>query len=75
MSESDEEFELEDLGIEIHCPDCGNEMVNDGDSLTLAESPRATMLECGNCHKISQWEFSGDPIQIKQVPVTWGENL
>jgi endogenous inhibitor of DNA gyrase (YacG/DUF329 family) len=65
-------FALADTGIRIHCPNCGNELVHDGNSLTLAESPRGAMFECGRCTKISQWEFTLAPFTLKQVPVTWG---
>lgn len=72
MTDYDDEFRLEDLGIEIHCPYCGNGMVNDGNSLPLAESPTGAMLECGVCAEISQWEISGDPLIARQVPVSFG---
>ena len=75
MSESKTDFKLEDLQIKINCPKCGNEMVHDQNSLPLAESPRGAMLECGQCKEISQWEFSGEPLKAKQVPVTWGKEL
>ena len=71
----DNEFRIEDLAIEIHCPKCFNEMVNDGDSLRLAESPRGVMLECGVCSEITQWEITGSPPAAREVPVTWGRNL
>ena len=72
---SDDDFQIEDLDIEILCPKCGNEMVHDDNSLPLAESPRGVMFECGQCEEISQWELSGDQTTAKQVPVTWGGNL
>ena len=74
-SHEEEDFRIEDSGIEIHCPKCGNEMVHDGNSLTLAESPRGVMFECGGCGEITQWQISYDPLTIKQVPVTWGGQL
>ena len=70
-----EYFTIESLPIEIHCPDCNNEMVHDQNSLPLAESPRGVMFECGKCQKVSQWSISGDPMNVKQVPVTWGKKL
>ncbi len=71
----EDEFRIEDTALEIHCPACGNEMVHDGDSLRLAESPRGAMLECGRCGEISQWEFTLEPRTLRQVPVTWGGSL
>jgi Zn finger protein HypA/HybF involved in hydrogenase expression len=72
---SEEDFTIGSLPIKIHCPKCKNEMVHDQNSLALAESPRGAMLECGKCQEISQWEFTGDPIEVKQVPVTRGKKL
>ena len=72
----DDEFQIEELGIEINCPGCGNEMVNDDSTLPLAESPRGAMLECGVCCEISEWRFEGDPLTARQVAVKWdGENI
>ena len=66
-------FRLEDLPIEIACPKCGNEMVRDPTSLPLVENRRGALIECGECGAISQWSFSGDPIEARQVPITWGK--
>ena len=66
---------IETLGIEIHCPNCGNEMANDGNSLPLAEAPCGAMLECGNCQTITSWEFSLDPFEVRQVPNQWGGRI
>ena len=71
----DEEFAIENLGIEIHWPYCHNEMVNDGNSLPLAESPTGAMLECGVCSEISEWKISGDPPVAIQIPVSFGGNV
>ena len=68
----DPDFNLENTNLEIHCPACQNEMVHDGESLPLAESPTGTMFECGTCGEISKWEFTLVPRTIRQVPVTWG---
>jgi endogenous inhibitor of DNA gyrase (YacG/DUF329 family) len=76
MSPQDpEEFQIDQLDIEIRCPKCGNEMVHDQNSLPLAESPRGAMFECGKCEEISQWEFTLDPFVLRQVPVTWGGSV
>jgi hypothetical protein len=61
MTEYDEEFRIEDLGIMIYCPACGIELVNDPDSLPLAESPTGVMFECGQCELITGWKISGNP--------------
>ena len=73
--EAEDDFQIEDLSVEIRCPKCDNEMVHDSDSLPLAESPRGVMFECGQCAEISQWELSADQTSAKQDPVTWGGNL
>ena len=69
---ADELFALASSGLQLHCPQCANEMVGDDRSLTLAESPRGAMMECGQCGEISQWRFDGTPLRATQVPVTWG---
>ena len=67
---------LEDLPIEIHCPNCGNEMVHDGNSLQLAYSPRGAMFECGKCEEITQWRFTLDPFVLERVePIIWGGHV
>lgn len=71
----DEEFELARTGIQIHCPKCGNELVHDGNSLTLAESPHGASFECGRCREITQWKFTLEPFTLQQVPVTWGGSV
>ena len=70
-----DDFMLQDQAIEIHCPHCGNEMVHDPNSLTLAESPRGAQLECGKCEQITEWRFTLNPFVLQQVPVTWGGTL
>lgn len=67
-----EDILVEKLGLTIHCPHCGKEMVGDGNSLILAESIRGAQFECGSCEQLSQWLFEGDPIRVKQVPFQWG---
>ncbi len=71
----DTEFELEQPDIEIHCPHCGNEMVHDPNSLTLAEAPCGAMLECGNCTEITSWRFTLEPFLLRQVPNKWGGKI
>jgi predicted RNA-binding Zn-ribbon protein involved in translation (DUF1610 family) len=72
----DDDFVLEDLHVEIHCPKCGNEMVHDGNSLQLAVSPRGVMFECGRCAEITQWRYTFDPFTLERVePITWGGHL
>ena len=73
--EDSEEFYIEDLGIEIHCPKCNNEMVNDGNSLVLAEAKCGAMLECGNCEEITSWRWTLDPFVLKQVPNEYGGSI
>ena len=70
---SEEEFRLHRTTVEIRCPKCGNEMVHDSNSLTLAESRTGAMFECGRCGQITQWRFTLDPFALTQVvPITWG---
>ena len=38
VEDDEDDFTLADLGIAIRCPKCGNEMVSDGNSLSLAYS-------------------------------------
>lgn len=71
----DEDFTIGAFEVKIHCPKCGNEMVHDGNSLVLAESPRGAQFECGRCEEFSQWSFSWDPFVATQVPLTWGGTL
>ena len=66
---------IDRLGIEIHCPHCGNEMANDGDSLPLAEAPCGAMLECGQCGEVTSWRFSLKPFVLRQVPNEWGGQI
>ena len=76
MDEDEEDFCIEDLGIEIHCPKCGNELTKDPDTLPLAESPTGAMFDCGKCQEISQWRFTLEPLSIEQVvPITWGGDV
>jgi hypothetical protein len=64
---------LADLGIAIHCPKCGNEMVRDGNSLSLAYSRKGAMMECGRCGEITQWRFTLNPFVLERVEsITWG---
>jgi hypothetical protein len=73
---SADDFRIEDLGIGIHCPGCGNQMVGDGDGLVLAESPTGVMFECGRCALISQWRILDDPPRAERVlQITWGEHV
>jgi uncharacterized Zn finger protein len=73
MAEDADDFELSDLGIAIHCPKCGTEMVRDRNSLALGYSRRGAMMECGRCGEITQWWFTLDPFVLTQViPITWG---
>lgn len=76
MSSNEDDFRLASLGIEIHCPACGNEMVGDGKSLRLAASPTGAILECGACFMITQWKFVGTPLRAERVlPLTWGGSV
>ena len=77
MSEVEyDDFTIESLPIEILCPKCGNELVHDDDTLTLAESPRGAMFECGQCAEITEWRFTLDPFTLEQaVPPNWGGTL
>lgn len=68
----EEEFSIDELEVEIHCPHCGNDMAHDGDSLRLAESPRGVMFECGSCEAVTQWRFTYNPLKAEQRPLTWG---
>lgn len=73
MADDDDDFVLADLGIAIHCPKCGNEMVRDGNSLSLAYSRKGAMMECGQCAEITQWRFTLNPFVLERVePITWG---
>lgn len=69
---AEDDFDLSETNIEIRCPKCGNEMVHDGNSLTLAHSRTGAMFECGTCREISQWRFTLNPFTLTRVPVTWG---
>ena len=53
----EDDFNIEDLGIEIFCPNCQNEIANDPNSLALAEAKCGAMLECENCFEISFCPF------------------
>lgn len=66
---------LDELGIEIHCPACGTEMVHDGDSLVLADAPCGAMLECGRCGQITSWRFTLRPFTLRQMPNEWGGRM
>lgn len=70
-----EEVSIEDLGIEINCPHCNNEIVNDPGSLPLAEAICGAMIECGKCGKITSWRWTLNPFVLKQVPVEFGGNI
>ena len=73
MADDDDDFVLADLGIAIRCPKCGNEMVRDGNSLSLAYSRKGAMMECGRCGEITQWRFTLGPFVLERVePITWG---
>jgi predicted RNA-binding Zn-ribbon protein involved in translation (DUF1610 family) len=64
---------LADLGIASHCPKCGNEMVRDANSLSLAYSRKGAMMECGRCGEITQWRFTLNPFVLERVEwITWG---
>lgn len=69
------ELDLLGAGVEIPCPDCGNEMVHDPDSLALAEAPCGAMMECGRCGAITSWRFTLDPFVLRQVPNEWGGSI
>ena len=71
----DEEFQLDHLDIQIHCPACGNEMVHDPDSLPLAEARCGAMLECGRCREITSWRFTLLPFTLRQIPNEWGGSI
>jgi predicted RNA-binding Zn-ribbon protein involved in translation (DUF1610 family) len=73
--DAEDEFRIESTAIEIHCPKCRNELVHDGNSLTLAESRTGASFECGRCGEISQWKFTLEPFTLEQVPITWGGNV
>lgn len=76
MTHPDDDFTLADTSLEISCPQCGNELVHDGNTLTLAESPRGAMFECGSCGLITQWRFTLAPFTLTRVdPVEWGGNV
>ena len=66
---------IEDLGIEIYCPNCNNEIANDPNSLTLAEAKCGAMLECGKCYEISSWKWTFKPFILKQVPNEFGGTI
>ena len=70
-----EEFGIEELGIEINCPKCKNEMVNDPNSLPLAEAKCGAMLECGKCEEITSWSWTLDPFKLNQIPNEWGGSI
>ncbi|MGV6860192.1 MAG: hypothetical protein ACWA41_00380 [Putridiphycobacter sp.] len=70
-----EDFRIEDLGIEIHCPKCNNEMANDQNSLPLAEARCGAMLECGNCGEITSWRWTLEPFKLEQVDNEWGGSI
>ncbi len=70
-----EDIGIEALGIKIPCPYCGNEMVHDPNSLTLAEAPCGAMLECGQCGEITSWRWTLAPFVLEHVPNQWGGNI
>ena len=70
-----EEVNIEDLGIEIHCPNCSNEIANDPNSLTLAEAKCGAMLECGRCFEISSWRWTLNPFVLEQVENEFGGSI
>lgn len=70
--DEDDEFRIESAAIKIHCPKCQNELVHDGNTLTLAESRTGAMFQCGCCREITQWKFTLEPFTLEQVPITWG---
>ena len=64
----DEDGTLADLGIELRCPACGREMVQDPDSLALAYDRDWALMECGGCAHISKWQWTRDPFVAQEVP-------
>jgi hypothetical protein len=64
----DEDWDLADLGITLHCPACGREMVHDPDSLVLACDRDWALMECGGCAHISKWQWTQDPFEAREVP-------
>ena len=70
-----DDFKIENLGIEIHCPFCQNEIANDPNSLALAEAICGAMLECGQCGEITSWRWTLNPFILKQVPNEFGGSI
>ena len=71
----EDNFNIEDLGIEIFCPSCRNEIVNNPNSLALAEAKCGAMLECGSCFEISSWRWTLNPFVLEQVPNEFGGTI
>lgn len=69
------DFVLHEHDVEIPCPYCRNEMVDDPDSLVLAEAPCGAMLERGKCGEITSWRFTLHPFLLRQVPNEWGGTI
>jgi len=69
------EIRIEDLGIEIHCPSCNNELANDPNTLALSEAKCGAMLECGKCGEITSWRWTLKPFELKQVPNEFGGSI
>lgn len=72
---ADEGFSIENFDVQIHCPECGQELVHDGSTLILAESPRGSQFECGRCATISEWRFTWQPFTATRVPVVFGGEI
>ena len=71
----DDAFSIESFDVQIQCPQCGHELVHDGNTLVLAESPRGVMFECGRCEKISEWKLTWEPFVATNVPVVFGGEI
>ena len=63
-----ENWELTELEIELFCPACESEMVQNPNSLTLARDYTWAAMECGDCGHISKWEWTLDTFIPKEVP-------
>ena len=71
----EEAFDISRFNVTIACPHCSNEMVHDGNSLVLSESPRGAQFECGRCTELSQWSFTWRPFTARPVPFEWGGTI